>query len=264
MHKKSVWISYAWKDNNDQDVDYIAQVLREKGLEVRFDRVRLQSGQRLWEQIDQNINDQSLDGWVLLVTENSLRSEPCQEELAYALDRTLRTRGQNWPMIGLFPQPIDRSLIPSAIATRLYVELSNNDWADQIIAGISHSQPLPSSEQLLPFGMQVERTGTRVRLEVWPRTGTWTNFGVAVKTEDLPLLKGVTPGGRGSLPRVAMVMGSSSNQGDVTVRKVQGPFTSSHGIHVVFDDTLQALSIAFEKDGTWHDYNVDVPVLLGA
>jgi hypothetical protein len=45
-----LWLTYAWKDNENDQVDYIVQALQAEGLEVRFDRARLVPGQRLWPQ----------------------------------------------------------------------------------------------------------------------------------------------------------------------------------------------------------------------
>ena len=46
---KKLWITYAWIDNEDQDIDYIVQSLEEGGLDVRFDRrnIEEQRGQTL-------------------------------------------------------------------------------------------------------------------------------------------------------------------------------------------------------------------------
>jgi hypothetical protein len=120
-----LWLTYAWKDNQDQDVDHVIHELQRTGLEVAFDRAHIIPGQRVWFQIDKGILDPATDAWAILATENSLSSEACLEELAYALDRALRTRGADFPLIGIFPAPIDRALIPSAIATRLYATYSN-------------------------------------------------------------------------------------------------------------------------------------------
>ena len=37
-----VWLTYAWLDNAEQDVDYIAQELRRLGLNVQLDRWNLE------------------------------------------------------------------------------------------------------------------------------------------------------------------------------------------------------------------------------
>jgi hypothetical protein len=36
-----LWLTYAWKDNEVEQVDFVAQELRKAGLDVRVDRVAL-------------------------------------------------------------------------------------------------------------------------------------------------------------------------------------------------------------------------------
>jgi len=112
----TLWLTYAWKDNEFEDVDFIASRIRDQGIDVRIDKTRLLAGRRLWDQIDENIRSSDVDGRAIYTTENSLKSEPCQEELAYALDRALRTRGATFPLIGIFPTPLDHEISPSSFA----------------------------------------------------------------------------------------------------------------------------------------------------
>jgi hypothetical protein len=88
-----LWLTYAWKDNQDQDVDHVIEELKKVGLEVVFDRVHLIPGQKIWPQIDQAISDPSISGWAIFATANSFSSEACLEELA------LRTRGGDFPQL---------------------------------------------------------------------------------------------------------------------------------------------------------------------
>ena len=81
---KKLWLTYAWKDNEAEQVDYVIQMLRAQGLEVGFDRARLIAGQRLWSQLDANISDAAKsDAWAIYATKNSLSSEPCLEEVRF-------------------------------------------------------------------------------------------------------------------------------------------------------------------------------------
>ena len=131
-----LWLTYCWKDNETEQVDYVVQALGEQGHEVRFDRAHLTPGQRLWQQIDAAITDPSrCDAWAIYATKASLSSEACLEELAIALDRALRARGHAFPIIGIFSEALDRSIIPSPIATRLYVDLRDPEWARKVAAG---------------------------------------------------------------------------------------------------------------------------------
>lgn len=61
---------------------------------MHLDRRDIAAGKRLWDQIADKITDPEVcDAWVFLVSHNSLTSQPCREELAYALDRALESRG---------------------------------------------------------------------------------------------------------------------------------------------------------------------------
>lgn len=101
---KAVWITYAWDDNRDGDVDFAAQELGRAGLQVKLDRWNLTAGRRLWEQIEHFIQDSSLsDGWLFYATQTSLGNEKCREEFFWALDRSLNKRGEGFPIIALFP-----------------------------------------------------------------------------------------------------------------------------------------------------------------
>src|SRR5688572_7011361 len=92
--KKKLWLTYAWKDNEDRDIDFIVQVLDGLPLDVRFDRRSLVPGQRLWAQIGGAITDpETCDAWAIVLTANSLASQPCIEELSYALGRALDSKG---------------------------------------------------------------------------------------------------------------------------------------------------------------------------
>jgi hypothetical protein len=72
------------------------------------------------------------DAWLIYATPNSLGSEPCKEEIAYALDRALSQRGQGFPVIGLFAGPSNFGLFPAALRTRLCVNMEDPDWKDRI------------------------------------------------------------------------------------------------------------------------------------
>ena len=42
----NLWLTYAWKDNEDKDIDFIIQELDKTTLKVKFDRRNLIPGQR--------------------------------------------------------------------------------------------------------------------------------------------------------------------------------------------------------------------------
>lgn len=173
---KRLWLTYAWKDNVGNNVDFVIQELQRQGLDVRFDRAELVAGQRLWEQIDRAIRE-GCDGWAIYVTEASLNSQPCQEEIAYALDRTLREGPENFPLIGIFPSKIDRSIVPSALATRLYVDLKDSTWPKRVASGLQGTAGFQPPGSVPRFVAELHhRPGADPIIEMRPRAGTWLPF----------------------------------------------------------------------------------------
>jgi len=183
-----IWITYAWKDNEAGDIDYVAQELKRAGLEVKLDRWQLGAGQRLWSQIEHFITVPSeSDAWLFFATQNSLSSEACREELAYALDRALSSRGQDYPVIGLFPATVERGLIPAAIRTRLYVDLSDPDWKERIVAAAEkRSLTVRETAELNPYVVTVHSPPEHFKLlfEVRPRAGVWHPFAAGVPNDE--------------------------------------------------------------------------------
>jgi len=53
----TIWLTYRWDDNKDQDVDFLAHELVAAGLTVKLDRWNLGAGRRLWEQIENFIQN---------------------------------------------------------------------------------------------------------------------------------------------------------------------------------------------------------------
>lgn len=183
--KKSIWLTYAWDDNVDSDVDFTAQELGRAGLEVKLDRWNLTAGKRLWEQIELFIKDPSeSDGWLIYATQASLGSEKCKEEFYWALDRALETRGRDFPVIALFPAPVDTNLIPAGIKTRLFVSVTDPDWKERIAAAVEKRHPNIAKPQVEPYALTIHRSvrpgDYRYAIEVRPRGGTWVPFFAAI------------------------------------------------------------------------------------
>ncbi|MEX2600730.1 MAG: toll/interleukin-1 receptor domain-containing protein [Balneolaceae bacterium] len=180
----NIWITYAWKDNEAGDIDYIAQELESSGLTVKLDRWNISAGKRLWEQISNFITDQNeSDAWLLIATSNSLESEPCKEEFAYALQRALESRGIEFPVIALFLGDVDNSLIPPAIKTRLFVSITDPDWKERIVAAAEGRQHESSRKQVDPFYLKIhnQKSGKKtIAIEVRPRAGVWAPFVAAI------------------------------------------------------------------------------------
>ena len=198
-----MWLTYAWKDNQDGDVDFVAQELIASGLSVKLDHWNLKAGLRLWEQIGEHISNRELsDAWLLYATQNSLGSEACKEEFAYALDRALHSRGESFPVIALFPSTVDRELIPPGIRTRLFVSLTDPDWKERIRAAAEDRPPAIAGQAMEPYALTVHPTGDgRYAIEVRPRAGSWSPFFAAVPLKNKDVLDpDIMHGPRGFVP----------------------------------------------------------------
>ena len=172
--KKKLWLTYGWVDNEAADVDFIVQELTNAGFDVQIDREQLVIGRRLWDQIGQHIQDPNqADAWALVVSKQSLESEPCREELAIALHRALRSRGDTFPLIGIFLEPIDSVLVPVALLTRLYVNLHDANWAARVAAGVAGQTPTINRPQVPPYESTIHSVPPHTVVELRPRSGRW-------------------------------------------------------------------------------------------
>lgn len=214
----TVFLSYAWKDNDEGDVEFVAQELGKAGLEVKMDRWNVSAGDRLWEQVGKFISsDEESQAWAIYATTNSLTSQPCREELGYALNRALQNRGQAYPIIGIFPGSVDRSLIPQAITSRLYVSLEDKHWVERVKAATEHRAPAIPRDQFEPFALKIHdftdgQGRQRKVIEVRPRAGHWPAVIFSYpKTEHTALDPLVLAGPSGQVPMACM---TSISNGD--------------------------------------------------
>ncbi len=136
----SLWITYAWADNVEGDFDYLVQRLSAAGVRATYDRVALIPGQHLWTQLGARICSDALAGWAYLITPASLNSRPCQEELAYALQRAMDSKDETFPLIGLLHNVSIRD-VPPTLRVRLCVNLANPDWIEEIRAAVEQRPP---------------------------------------------------------------------------------------------------------------------------
>jgi hypothetical protein len=124
---------------------------------------------------------------MIYATQTSLSSEPCQEELAYALNRALSSRTAAFPIIALFPSRVDERLIPASISIRLHVSITDADWKERVKAAADGRQPEIPRTPVLPYVVKqhapdpdAARQGYVTVVEMRPRAGVWCPFYVAV------------------------------------------------------------------------------------
>lgn len=169
-----LWITYAWADNTEGDFDFLVQELAKEGIPAKYDKIALVPGRRLWAQIAGRISSDPLSGWAYLITPDSLASAACQEELAYALQRVLETKGEEFPLIGLL-HDVSIHDVPLALRIRLCVNLANPDWLAEIRAGISGVAPRRSPPAQDSFVLKIHHSylgqSEQVAIEIRPRFG---------------------------------------------------------------------------------------------
>ena len=226
MNMYTVLISYDPADNLDNDVDFAVQKLEEAGLSVKAAEWSIHAGSRLWQQIAHFITSQAeSDAWLLYATPRSLGSEACKEEIGYALTRALETRGKSFPIIGIFPGPIDENLIPAAIKSRSSVSLTDSDWVEKVQAAAEGS-PTVRKNVIDDYALQVHdfKDGQgrhRKVVEVRPRAGFWAACFMAVLMSEKGCLNpNILSGSRGQVPQVSMTSTAETDG------------TDGHGNHI--------------------------------
>jgi len=249
-----IWLTYAWDDNADGDVDFIAQQLKDAGLETRLDRWTVTAGRRLWEQIGGELSKTDLAAWIILATQHSCGSEPCKEELAYALARTLSKHGQGFPVIALFQSSVDTKLLPPALAVRLCVTMKDPHWIERIKAAAEQRAPAIPRDELQPYVLKVHNVAGdsfgRFAIEVRPRAGTWSPFFAAVAANEKDSVKmRLAYGPRNQPPNVIVLhQCGEANGSDSSGQNLSGYHTADEASptmsYYIFCDALPSL-IAF-------------------
>lgn len=182
--RKKLWLTYAWIDNEDRDIDFIVQELDKAGLDVRFDRRNLVPGRRLWSQIGGFITDPAeCDAWGIILTSNSLASQACVEELSYALDRALEAKDGDFPIFGLMHR-INAQSLPPALKIRLNIPLENNNWVQQTMSAVERRSPGLPITGLDEWLFKEHQTPDGYALEIRPRFDRVSPFAVAVDIQE--------------------------------------------------------------------------------
>ena len=241
-----LWLTYAWSDNDEGDFDYLVQQLQKAGIPTIYDKIALIPGRKLWAQIADKISNEPLSGWAYLVTPNSLASAPCQEELAYALQRALDTKGEEFPLLGLLHK-VSIKDVPLALRIRLCINLANPDWIEEVRAGVESKPPKRETDTQLPY---IVKTHTKylnrenqIAIEIRPRFGEIAYWRLAFPSNGpQPIQWGIGPSNGGGIGSVlfSTLTGEYSNIGGTPMKFVGAgsPLSSSTSAYAVFKDHL--------------------------
>ena len=258
-----LWISYAWTDNKNGDVDFIDQELTSAGLTVTRDVWELDAGKRLWEQIEKSICDPAQsNAWLLFMTQASLLSEPCREEYSYALGRALGSRGATFPVIGLSYGSVDSDLIPAGIKNRLYVSLDDPNWKERIVASVEGRKIDLPRATIDPYHYQFyQPPGSRKYvLELRPRAGSWCPaFAGIPAPERLRCNPSISIGPSGAVPSFSILStGEQLNpSGEWWMVWTQNPVTPTTSLFVYMDEMPSCVAFGDTKQQPKFMLNID-------
>lgn len=239
-----IWITYAWSDNDEGDFDYLVQKLEQSGIPAIYDKITLVPGRKLWEQIAEKISKEPISAWAYLVTPNSLGSSACQEELAYALQRALETKGDEFPLIGLLHNVSLRD-VPMALRIRLCVNLSNPDWIEEIRGGVEGEPPRRTVSDQSPYIVKIhadyQNQDNTYAIEVRPRFGVLSYWRLAFPSDGpQPIRWGLGPANGGGIGTIkfSVLTGEYDDIGGVPMKFVgaENPLSSSTSAYAVFKD----------------------------
>lgn len=218
MASTPLWITYAWKDDEEGDFSYLVQELRAIGVEAIYDKIALVPGRRLWQQIGNKILNSPLSGWAYLLTPFSITREACREELEYALNRAINSKGADFPLIGLLHN-IAVEDVPAPLRIRLCVNLASPTWTEEVAAAVEARPPRvePTRESRFVWNVHMGYLGRSeyVAVEVRPRFGSEMYWRFVVPDSSKVVTWGHGPAGGGMIlgMRQLSVDGTADFQG---------------------------------------------------
>lgn len=181
-----IWLTYAHADNKEGDFSYVVQQLEDAGVECVYDRAVIVPGHYIWRSIADEIDGGILDAWAILVTKASLNSQGCLEELEYAVNRAIKTKGQTFPLIGLLHN-VSPSDLPASLQVRLCVSLQSETWREEVLTGLQQGKPFfdPQKETTYVWKIHPNLGADKdiLGVEIRPRFGSLTNWRILVPKE---------------------------------------------------------------------------------
>jgi hypothetical protein len=127
-------------------------------------------------------------------------------------------------------------MIPSAIATRLYVTLRQPNWARLVADGVEKRRPSAATTDVAPFVAHVHIMDGQEVLEIRPRSGRWYPGVIGVPKAGALKVNAVMPGPSGYPTLTGMVSRGSGESKD-------GQWTYTVANHAI--DALNALYVSF-------------------
>ena len=246
--KPTLFLSYSWKDNVASDVDFVAQEIESQGIKVKQDRFAIIAGQRLWPQIEKAISDpDQSDGWAIFLTQNSLQSEPIREEMAYALDRALTTRGANYSLIGISTGAVNAAELPRMIGSRLFVDLRDRDWVERVRSAVLGQLPNIQRSPVFPVEVTWHKYDGKPVMEIRPRAGRWYPVYFSVPNSEAELVERCAPGPSGSPTGFTIFQGGQYADKNFQTWRLTQNVTPIESLYVYFSQMPSRMIFGDEK-----------------
>jgi hypothetical protein len=112
-------------------------------------------------------------------------------------------------------------VIPSAIATRLYVSLQESDWAKRVAAGANLEVPSQQQTKIAPYVLHATEEHNRLVIELRPRAGRWNPFVILVPDAQRERLLTVGFGPAGRPPAISLVLGTTEVEAEGRYKGLQ-------------------------------------------
>lgn len=200
-----LWITYAHEDDRFGDFTYLVQELETVGINAAYDKIALIPGRDLWTQLGEEITEGLYDGWAYLITPTSLSSESCREELSYALNRALKSKGRAYPLIGLL-HGVKVNDLPPSLRVRLNVSLSSPTWTEEVLAALEGHPPrteiAPQSQFVWNIHSNYGGNKNRTAIEIRPRFGEIMYWRIAIPVSTQLFGRGYGPSDGGQISSV--------------------------------------------------------------
>lgn len=172
--RNKIWFSYCWDDKSEGDFFYLVKELEDtKNIEVIYDERTLNGGKRIWPEIEKNIYDKTVTGFIYFLTPNSIKSNPCKEEFELAYNKMIEKGEDGFKLIGLLHN-VSIDDISKRLKIRLCCSLKNPDWKRKIVDALNNKLPSvndiePESDLTWKIHSKYNGHEDRIAVEVRPK-----------------------------------------------------------------------------------------------
>jgi hypothetical protein len=135
-----IWISYVQPGGEERDFTYLVAQLRGANIEATYDSLRLRPNVRLGQRIVQRLLSVGFDGWMYVLTHQSLTRGTCVDELLAAIEEARQQIRPGFPMLGLL-HGVAAQHVPPMLRVRPNLSLGDPDWQRRALQALTQHAP---------------------------------------------------------------------------------------------------------------------------